>query len=131
MPADDYTPEQRQEDQRIAAASRLAEATRKIAAEDSAQFWDRLGFNVRTDAGLDRLRRVVNGADILGIDLSSREGTEEFRNTIAFARDLRRKTIEAGSETRKGLVHGIAGAIIASILGALGAFFSIKGGGPH
>lgn len=79
---DDYSATQREDDQRIAAASRLADVARRVAAEDRAQFWDQLGFNTRNDSGLDRLRRVLNAVEALGIDTQDGEGLRRSKRAF-------------------------------------------------
>ncbi len=82
MPPDDYDPVQRQEDARVAAAARLAEVARKIATEDRAQMWDQLGFNIRSDAGMDRLRRVLNAIEILGFEINDPKGAQQSKRAV-------------------------------------------------
>jgi hypothetical protein len=82
MPPDDYDPLQRQEDARVAAAARLAEVARKIAGEDRAQMWDQLGFNIRTDIGMERLRRVLNAIEAIGFEINDPKETQQSKRVV-------------------------------------------------
>lgn len=82
MPPDDYDPAQRAEDARVAAAARLAEVARKVAGEDRAQMWDQLGFNIRTDAGLDRLRRTLIAIEAIGFEIHDMKGTQQSKRAV-------------------------------------------------
>jgi len=79
---DDYSAEQRQEDARVAAAARLADVARRIAVEDRAQMWDQLGFNIRTDVGIDRLRRVLGAIEMLGFEISDPKGAQQSKRVV-------------------------------------------------
>lgn len=82
MPPDDYDPIQRQEDARVAAAARLAEVARKIAGEDRAQMWDQLGFNIRTDIGIERLKRVLNAIEAIGFEINDPKETQQSKRVV-------------------------------------------------
>lgn len=82
MPPDDYDPLQRQEDARVAAAARLAEVARKIAGEDRAQMWDQLGFNIRTDIGIERLKRVLNAIEAIGFEINDPKETQQSKRVV-------------------------------------------------
>lgn len=130
MPADDYSPAQRQEDQKLAAESRMRSMIAAVAAEDRAQFWDRLGFNVREASGMERLRRVVNAAEMVGINLSDSDSVEDFRSAWKYASDLRHRRQESGNEARKSWIHAGIAAVASGVVAWLAAMFSMKGG-PH
>ncbi len=79
---DDYSAEQRQEDQRVAAAARLADVARRIAGEDRAQMWDQLGFNIRSDVGIERLRRVLGAIEMLGFEINDQKGAQQSKRVV-------------------------------------------------
>lgn len=68
--------QQRREDARIAAESRLREAAIKVALDDRVAFWIELGFNVRSEADIARLRSALSAMETLGIEVRDVTGRQ-------------------------------------------------------
>lgn len=118
MPSpDDYSAEQRQEDARVAAAARLADVARRIAVEDRAQMWDQLGFNIRTDAGIERLRRMLNAIEMLGFEINDPKGAQQSKRVIEWLYEAYESSITRNKRLMFILswVFGIASGAIALV----------------
>ncbi len=78
MPPDDNAAE----NARAALAAKVKEVAREVAQEDRAASWDQLGFNIRTEHGMDRLRRVLNALQTCGLDVTTEAGVEKLRRVL-------------------------------------------------
>ena len=110
-PADEDT--ERLEEIREGRLAKAKVIAREVAAEDRALMWDRLGFDVRTEAGIARLRFTLLAWERLGLDVVSDDRHARTRKMIEWAF----RAYEQAETRNKRLLGWLAAAV--SVAGGL------------
>lgn len=72
------------DDATVAAKARIRDQVAEILREDRPAFWDQLGFNVRVESGIERLRNTLNGFAALGINVGDPKEMAKLERALAW-----------------------------------------------